>query len=115
MAKPLCYIAGPYTNPDPVENTHNVCQIAMKLYEERVCVPIIPHITLLWHLVCPRPYDFWLAYDLETMAHCDVVLRIEGESSGADGEVRAAQKLGIPVVSSINDLKIWSDEWQLLQ
>lgn len=27
MRKPLVYVAGPYTNPDPVENTHTAIQV----------------------------------------------------------------------------------------
>lgn len=44
---PIVYIAGPYTNPDPVANTHNAIKIADQLYVDGVCVPIIPHLTLL--------------------------------------------------------------------
>ncbi|MEW4530615.1 hypothetical protein [Maioricimonas sp. JC845] len=93
----MIYVAGPYTRPDPVENTHRMIRIADALFELGV-VPVVPHLTLFWHLLCPRPYRQWLLYDLEVMARCDAVLRVPGDSQGADGEVRAANRRGQPVI-----------------
>jgi len=104
--KPLVYIAGPYTKPDPIENTHKAIVIAGRIYECGA-VPIIPHLTMLWHLVDPRPLEFWYAYDLEILARCDAVFRIPGESYGADAEVVEADRLGIPVLFSIDSLEDW--------
>jgi hypothetical protein len=39
----------------------------------------------------------WLAMDLEVVGRCDAVLRLPGESVGADGETEHARALGIPV------------------
>ena len=94
---PLVYLAGPYTKPDPVENTNRMIHIANALLDAGV-IPIVPHLTMFWHLLCPRPYEHWLEYDLQVMLRCDVVLRVPGESGGADGEVRAARRAGIPVL-----------------
>ena len=52
----LIYIAGPYTYPDPVRNTHRVIKIADDLIDNGF-VPYIPHLTLLWHIVSPN--DPW--------------------------------------------------------
>ena len=49
-------------------------------------------------------YDFWLAYDMEWLKVCDCVLRLDGESPGADKEDELAKKLGIPVYYSIGEL-----------
>ena len=38
------------------------------------------------------------------LQHCDAVLRIEGESKGADDDVRRAISLGLPVYDSLQDL-----------
>lgn len=103
MRKPLVYIAGPYTNPDPVENIHRAIKIADGLLD--CCTPLIPHLTGTWHMVSPKPYDEWLALDLEYMARCDIVYRYEGASSGADAEVAEARKQGIPVVFSEEELR----------
>ena len=95
--QPFLYIAGPYTKPDPVENTHRMIRIADELLSLDV-VPVVPHLTMFWHLLRPHPYEHWLAYDLQLMSRCDIVLRVPGESSGADREVIDAERLGIPVI-----------------
>jgi hypothetical protein len=46
----------------------------------------------------------WLTMDLEMVRRCDAVLRLPGESSGADGETAHADSLGIPVFHSLADL-----------
>lgn len=106
----LVYIAGPYTSPDPIENTHTVIHIADGLYHEShgLLVPIIPHLTAFWHLVTPHPYEHWLKYDLQVMSRCDAVLRWPGESLGADGEVKAAIEQDIPVFHTIEGLYRWA-------
>ncbi len=38
------------------------------------------------------------------IAHCDAVLRIEGESQGADEDVRLAASLGKPVYRTVDAL-----------
>lgn len=38
------------------------------------------------------------------LAHCDAVLRIEGASHGADGDVRRALELGLPVYRDVAEL-----------
>ncbi len=111
---PLVYLAGPYTKPDPVENTHRMLHLADALLDLGV-VPFVPHLSMFWHLLCPRPYGEWLAYDLHLMLRCDAVLRVPGESCGADGEVRVAHRLGIPVLfaetSDVDDCVATVAEW----
>ncbi|MBX3452490.1 MAG: DUF4406 domain-containing protein [Planctomycetaceae bacterium] len=94
---PLVYIAAPYTQPDPVENTHAVIKIADALLDAGF-TPLVPHLTLAWHLVSPKPYSTWLAYDRHLLARCDVLLRVPGYSHGATQECTFADELGIPVI-----------------
>lgn len=110
--RPLVYCAGPYTNPDPVENTHDAIVLADRLYETGLVVPVTPHLTALWHMVIPHPYTFWLDYDLEVMRGCHAVYRWEGESSGADGEVREARDIGQPVFFNEQELLKWAEGWK---
>lgn len=94
---PLIYLAGPFTEPDPVENTHRMIQIADAVLDAGF-TPLIPHLTLAWHLVSPKPYAAWLAYDRDLLARCDVLLRVPGYSHGATQECTFADELGIPVI-----------------
>ena len=94
---PLIYVAGPYTQPDPVANTHAVIRIADSLLDAGF-TPLIPHLTLAWHLVSPKPYDTWLTYDRHLLARCDVLLRVPGYSHGATQECTFADELAIPVI-----------------
>jgi len=92
----LIYVAGPYTHPDPVENTHRAIKVADELIELGYSV-FIPHINLLWHIVSPRPAEFWYDHDLCFLVRCDIVYRLQGYSTGADAEVKMAEELSIPV------------------
>jgi hypothetical protein len=38
------------------------------------------------------------------LRHCDAVLRLPGESTGADQDVRTAQELGLPVYQRVEDI-----------
>lgn len=98
------YVAGPYTRPDPCENTNRAILVANELLDVGY-VPFVPHLTHFWHTVTPKPYKHWLEYDKHWVAVCDVVLRLSGESAGADEEIRLANSLGIPVVHSLDELK----------
>lgn len=103
--KSVVYIAGPYTNPDPVENVHNTCKFATELMQMTpLWVPFVPHLTMLWHAITPMPYETWLDVDLAHMANCDAVIRLPGASSGADAEIAYARTIILPVfhVTEIN-------------
>lgn len=95
----LIYIAAPYSEPDPVVNTHGVLRIADALLENGF-TPVIPHLNLLWHLFSPKPYETWLAYDRGLLERCDAVLRVPGFSVGAARETRFAKSMNIPVIHS---------------
>jgi hypothetical protein len=96
--RPLLYVAGPYTRDDPVANTHRAVKVATALYERTPYVPVVPHLTLLWHLIDPQPVDHWYAYDLHLLARCDRIVRLPGPSTGADREMAEADRLRIPRV-----------------
>lgn len=92
------YIAGPYTHPDPVENTHRACRVATIVYEQTDWVPYVPHVSLVHHLVTPRPPEWWYEFDLHHLAKCDGIVRLPGESHGADREMEVARSLGIRII-----------------
>jgi hypothetical protein len=57
----------------------------------------VPHLTHLWHTMSPKPDQFWLDYDLHWLRHCDCVLRLPGESSGADKEEQVALGMALRI------------------
>ena len=100
---PLVYIAGPITIPDPIRNTRDAISVAEHLYTSNICVPLIPHTNLLWHLVFPHDNAYWYKYDLYLLVKCDAVLRLDGESAGADAELEVAADCNIPIFEWGND------------
>lgn len=90
------YVAGPYTNGDVALNVRAAIEAADRILKAGHA-PYVPHLMHFWHLVCPGPYEQWIQFDLEWLPVCDALVRLPGESSGADGEVRLAESLGIPV------------------
>jgi hypothetical protein len=94
------YIAGPFSHGDVVINLRNAVMAAEEVAKQGY-YPFIPHLSCFWHMIAPHPYDFWLDQDLVWLESCDAVIRIPGESSGADQEVVIAQRRGIPVYHSV--------------
>jgi len=90
------FVSGPYTNGDVAVNVRTAILAANRLLRKGH-IPFVPHLTHFWHLVVPHPYEDWLELDMEWLKVCDAVLRLPGESPGADVEVRLAESLGIPV------------------
>jgi len=99
----VVYIASPYTLGDVAVNVKMQIDVADKLVELGYC-PIVPLLNHFQHLVHPRPYEDWVKIDNELVLRSDVILRLNGESKGADAEVELATNHNIPVVYSIQEL-----------
>lgn len=97
------YIASPYTVGDTAINVRVQMQAADNLMDHGYC-PIVPLFSHFQHMHKPRPYQDWLAIDFEKIKRCDALLRLPGDSSGADSEVELAKAIGIPVYFSFEDL-----------
>lgn len=106
--KPLVYVAGPIAIPEPMENTHRAVKAATVLLDSGVVAPIVPHLTCLWHIITPRDYSVWMAYDFELLARCDALIRLAGQSAGADLEVERAEELGLPVFRDLDEVIAWA-------
>lgn len=104
----MVYIAGPYTNPDPLDNTRRAIDAAEALLAVGLVTPVIPHLTALWHLVRPHDLEFWYEYDLAILKRCDALLRLPGPSTGADREVTYAQGIDVPVFDDEESLHAWA-------
>jgi hypothetical protein len=98
------YIAGPYTKGDVAVNVRMALKAAHEI-REMGFTPFCPHLTHFWHMLFPREYKDWLEMDLVWLEQCQCVVRLPGESSGADGEVERAEELGIPVYYGIDQLR----------
>lgn len=97
------YISSPYTIGDVAVNVKlqiDTVDILMN-YGFLPFAPLYSHFQHMYH---PRPYQDWINIDLEWVSVCDAILRIGGESKGADCEVNHAKFLNIPVFYSIKEL-----------
>jgi hypothetical protein len=91
----MVYVAGPYTS--------NPCHGTRAAFDAAECLvaagytPLVPHSSLLWDIAYPHSPEFWYQLDLAYLERCDAVLRLPGESWGADREVEYAEAHGITV------------------
>jgi hypothetical protein len=99
----LVYIASPYTVGDTAINVRRSLIVADRLVKLGY-LPYPPLHTHFWHFLIPHPYKFWMDMDYEWILHCDCLLRLPGESHGADEEVGWAAMNNIPVYYSIDEL-----------
>jgi nucleoside 2-deoxyribosyltransferase len=104
MTPLVVYIAGPLGSrpawPANIQRAIDAAQLVINAGH----APVVPHLLTHLDLDIERTYETWMRLDLATLAKCDAVLRIPGDSPGADREVAEAQRLGIPVVHSVADL-----------
>jgi len=99
------YVAGPYTKGDVAINVRAAIYAADYVTSVLGHVAFCPHLTHFWHVIQPHEdINFWYTYDIEWLKVCDAILRLKGESVGADREVEIAQELGLQVFWSIFDI-----------
>lgn len=100
------YIASPYTKGDIAVNVKAQIDCVDKLMNLGFA-PFAPLYSHFQHMAHPRPYEDWIKVDKEWVLACDCVLRLPGESSGADREVELAIPNRKPVFYSIRTLVKW--------
>jgi hypothetical protein len=120
--KPFVYIASPYTKGDVAINVRSQMALFDELLSDEVVLPYIPLWSHFQHLLFPRPYQDWIAFDLAILPRFDALLRVDAEysgglltyrqseSSGADGEVKAFEALGRPVFYRKDALYDWAEQ-----
>lgn len=97
------YIAGPYTKGDVAINVSKAIEAASELlYMGHT--PFVPHLSHFWHLVSPQDYEVWTAWGIVWLELCEAVLRLPGESEGADKECAWALAHGMIVYRSLEAL-----------
>lgn len=100
------YVSGPYSS-DPEACTRAAIDAADQVMSLG-CAPLVPHLKHPWILQSDHSYEDWMTIDLAWLHVADVVLRLPGDSAGADREVEAARAVGIPVVHSLEELQAWT-------
>lgn len=117
MSAQMILIAGPYrsgTDGDPVlieRNLQRLKAAALAVYRlghmpmigEWAALPLAAQAgsTRVGDAVSE---DFLYPVAARLLAHCNAVLRLPGASNGADGDVRLAGQLGLPVYYNIADV-----------
>jgi type III secretory pathway component EscU len=117
----IILIAGPYrsgTNNNPeliAKNLDRLEQVSLRVYEaghipligEWVALPVAKQAgsTQVGDVIAER-YLYPVAKRL--IQRCDAVLRIEGQSKGADEDVRLARERGLPVYFDIKEVPAMS-------
>lgn len=97
------FISSPYSLGDYVVNIDRQKEAATILIDlgYNPFWPLSSHYLNEWK---EQPYETWMKLDLDWIGSCDCVLRLPGESKGADREVEHAKKIGMPVFHSILEL-----------
>ncbi len=69
--------------------------------------PLIPHLFDAWFTRFDYDYESCMRQCFAWVRACDAVYRVQNESKGADREVELARSLGMPVFTSMEELRAW--------
>lgn len=110
MRKKLVYIASPYTNGD---KNHNVYRQIVAAEQISIIggIPYIPLLSHYWDEVYSHDWEFWIDMCKQMLLRCDALIRLPGESRGADIEVDTALSNNIPVFHSFDQLIRWMNNY----
>ena len=101
--RPRIYISGPISKGDKNHNLKQSFDAQERLIRAGFS-PLNPMLTML--LPCEQfiEHQVWIDVDLPWVAMSDAVLRLPGESAGADQECDYADELGIPIYTKLEEL-----------
>jgi hypothetical protein len=94
--QPFVYLAGPMAKGDKWDNL-TVPSRLFKLLIERGIYSFVPQWCLPISPMLQLDYEQWMEFDFQIIRRCDGLIRLPGESAGADREVTLAQELELPV------------------
>jgi hypothetical protein len=132
------YCAGPIRRGDLCENIRHADEAFYRLAKTGMFAPMVPHWTCyagsaalrkvgdaylsdVTAVACSDGHyrdikgDDFIEMDLAWVRVCEAVLRLPGESVGADMEVRCAKTNGIPVFYSVEEIASWGENLLLLE
>ena len=106
MVSPIqsVYIASPYALGDTALNVKRQ-HIAFKMLDELGIFPYMPLMSHYQHMHSSKTGDDWITFDLHWLDKCDAVLRLSGESRGADIEVQRARETLKPIMFDAEDMR----------
>ena len=102
--RPRVYISGPITKGNREDNYDQADEMNRQLIEAGFA-PLNPMFSMFSRYAFEIKHSDWMEVDLSWIECADAVIRLPGESVGADMETSHADKLGIPVFKSLEDLK----------
>jgi hypothetical protein len=102
------YVSGPISKGDLAHNIQQGRDATIELMKAGYAV-LLPHLTCFLESDTPChesgfAHDVWMENDLPWVAVSHALLRLPGESKGADQETSLAKQLGIPVYTSMTNL-----------
>lgn len=102
------FISGPYQNGGIEENLQILIDAANTLIDKGFNpLPLNLYCHPIQTKYPRKRYHDWIDLTYEWVEKCDCLLRLPGESKGADGEVKRSEELGIPVFYNIDDLILY--------
>lgn len=101
--RPTTYLSGPITKGDRQHNFDQAADAQRRLMAAGFAV-LNPMLTMLLPGAWDIPHSTWIDNDLPWIAKAKAVLRLPGESVGADQEVAFARLKGISVYDDIDHL-----------
>ena len=103
MRRTVVYLATPMSLGPYTDNMRNCIKVADELIIKGYS-PIVPVLTWQWDVISPKTHEDWLQYDFGLVGVSDCLLRLKGDSRGADMEMDYAVRNGIVVFTSRYDL-----------
>ncbi len=101
------FIASPYRTGDMSSNI----RLQSDIYSGLMDLGFAPYgsivSSLSQHIAHPKPHEEWVKIENEFISVCNCVLRVGGESKGADECVNYAKSLKKEIFYSINDLILY--------
>lgn len=120
MSRKTVYVAGPISQGNLRANLARAMQAARELMTAGFA-PLVPHWSCFLETLAAEhailipssgsgfAHDVWMEVDLPWVKRADAVLRLEGDSKGADAECEHARKYAIPVFTTVADMVVWRD------
>lgn len=111
MNTPVVYLACPITKGNRNWNFFQSCEAQQLLMRKGYAV-IAPGLSMLHPNAWNIPYEQWMQGCLPVVERCDLLIRLPGESEGADMEVEHAKKHGVDVheIDFLEELEVIIDD-----